>query len=104
MAEEQREKMVRATVAQGHTIEGPVEGKKRVVGYFPGSDGTPGTGRPVEVAEVRAYGPGEEVMLTASDVSHLRLTGHLVDPDKKAPNYGPGPSFNRDVAPSAGAA
>ena len=101
---DEKEKMARATVAQGHTIEAPVEAKKKIAGYEPGANGTPGVGPARMVSETRSYGPGEEIMLPESEVVRLRQTGHLVDPEQKAPNYGPGPSFNRDVAPGARAA
>lgn len=101
---DEKEKMVRATVAQGRTIEAPIEGKTKIAGYAPGANGTPGVGEARMVAETRSYAPGEEIFLPAKEVARLRETGHLVDPDKNAPNYGPGPTFNRDLVPSTRAA
>lgn len=88
-------KTVRAIVARGRTVDAPHPTEK--IGRLNAD------GEAVIVAAVKTYGPGEEIELSAADAAWLRSTGHLVDPSQAAPNYGPGPSFNRDgTAPVTG--
>ncbi|HLH95018.1 MAG TPA: hypothetical protein VKW08_07860 [Xanthobacteraceae bacterium] len=75
--QQQGARLVRATVARGRSILVP-GAKKRVVGYAPAD------GKPIEVAELLSYGPGQEVELPADEVARLRVSGHLVDPHAAA--------------------
>jgi hypothetical protein len=81
------EKLERATVARGRTIDVPDLTRKTVAGR------DPETGKPVFKPAIKQYGPGQEVSLPPDEVKHLRETGYLIDPDKIAPEIGEGPNF-----------
>ena len=88
-------RMVRATVANGRTVDVP-DGDKRAVAKF-GEDG-----KPIMRAVLKTYHPGQEVELPADEVKQLRAGGYLVDPNASAPPTGEGPQFNVVTTPRDG--
>ena len=66
-------KRAHATVARGRTLCAPDATKKQVTGYS--DDGKP-IYRPVMVY----FGPGQEVELSADEITELRASGYLIDP------------------------
>ena len=79
------QKLVRATVARGRSIEVPTT-TKRVVGTT--AEGTKITTRVCQV-----FGPDVEVELPEDDVIFLRATGYLLDPKTPLAPLAEGPHF-----------
>jgi hypothetical protein len=74
---EPAEKLIKCIVARGCTIEGPHPTETRTV--------QDAGGELVVVPKTKRYGPGEEVLIPASEVKRLRELLYLVDPDNAPP-------------------
>ena len=66
-------------VARGRTVEAPIPGKKRRVGF------ERETGEEIFGPVLKRFGPGEAVRLPASEVRRLKELGFLVDASKAVP-------------------
>ena len=66
--------MGEATVERGRTVQAPVPGKKRLVGY----DRI--TGAQILGPVLENFGPGSTVVLPVDEIGRLRGLGFLVDP------------------------
>lgn len=63
-------------VAHGRTVEAPIPGKRKFVGY------DRDTGQKVYGPVYQTFGPNKTVMLPKDEIIRLRILGFLIDPDK----------------------
>jgi hypothetical protein len=82
----QVEKTARGVVARGRTIMVPDTNDRRVVNHTP-------EGKAVYRCAERAFGPGQEVELPATEIVSLRERGFLIDPGQPIPPLADGPHY-----------